>query len=96
MYADVGFEIHVGAVELRLEEVPVVACHFPVAGDSQIQDRFSDHRPEVSADAWLLRGHAHEKWKINKRQINVGVDVWDFRPVSEETLLDLIRSEQLR
>lgn len=94
MYADVGFEIHPGSVELRLGDVPVVACHFPVAGDNQIEDRFGDHRPDVPADAWLLHGHVHQNWKLDKRRINVGVDVWDFRPVAETTLLDLIRSGQ--
>ena len=93
MYTDVGFEIHPESVQLQLEEVQVVACHFPVAGDSQIEDRFGDHRPVVPKEAWLLHGHVHESWKINKRQVNVGVDVWDFRPVSQETLLDLMRSE---
>lgn len=92
MYTDVGFDIAPGSVPLRLAEVPVVACHFPVAGDSQEQDRFVEHRPVVPATSWLLHGHVHEKWKVNGKQINVGVDVWDYRPVSEQTLLDLIRS----
>ena len=91
MYIAVGFEIHPGSVALQLGDVPVMACHFPVAGDSQAEDWFGDHRPDVPADAWLLHGHVHEKWKTNGRQINVGVDVWNFRPVSEEVLLDLIR-----
>jgi calcineurin-like phosphoesterase family protein len=94
MYTDVGFEIHFGSVALELGGVPVVACHFPVAGDSQAEDRFVDHRPDVPADAWLLHGHVHEKWKVNKRQINVGVDVWDFHPVSEEKLLGLMSSDE--
>ena len=92
MYVDVGFEIHPGSVDLHLENVPVVACHFPVAGDSQVEDRFVDHRPVVPADGWLLHGHVHQNWKVNNGQINVGVDVWDFRPVSEEKLLDLMQS----
>lgn len=91
MYVDVGFEIHPGSVALQLSDVPVVACHFPVAGDSQAEDRFGNHRPEVPAGAWLLHGHVHEKWKTRGRQINVGIDVWNFRPVSKEVLLDLIR-----
>lgn len=57
MYVDVGFEIHRGSVSLQLGDFPVVACHFPVAGNSQAEDRFGDHRPEVPADGWLLHGH---------------------------------------
>ncbi len=29
-----------------------------------------------------LCGHVHEKWKSKNEIINVGVDVWDFKPVS--------------
>lgn len=91
MYVDVGFEIHPESVEFQLEEHSVVASHFPIAGDSQVEDRFVDHRPDVPAGGWLLHGHVHEKWTTNGRQINVGVDVWGFRPVSETTLLGLMR-----
>ena len=91
MYVDVGFEIHPGSVEFQLEEHSVVASHFPIAGDSRAEDRFVDHRPDAPAGGWLLHGHVHEKWQINGRQINVGVDVWGFRPVSETMLLGLMR-----
>jgi calcineurin-like phosphoesterase family protein len=33
----------------------------------------------------------HEKWKVSDdgRMINVGVDVWDFKPVHVDQLLEL-------
>jgi calcineurin-like phosphoesterase family protein len=68
----------------------VLACHFPYRGDSHDQDRYVEHRP-VDEGAWLLHGHVHERWRVLDRMINVGVDVWDYRPVSEATLADLIR-----
>ena len=45
---------------------------------------------------WLLCGHIHEKWRQSGRQINVGVDAWDFAPVSEDTIAGLIRSGPAR
>jgi hypothetical protein len=36
-------------------------------------------------------GHVHKAWKKNDKQINVGVDVWDFKPVSLEQLVILTR-----
>lgn len=45
-----------------------------------------------------LCGHVHEKWKHyldeqNKvLNINVGVDVWGYRPVSEDNLVSYIRN----
>ena len=42
--------------------------------------------------AWLLCGHVHESWRQRGRMINVGVDAWGGRPVSEEALYELIDS----
>jgi calcineurin-like phosphoesterase family protein len=34
-----------------------------------------------------LVGHVHEKWKFDKKKINVGVDVWDFYPIHMQQIL---------
>lgn len=42
---------------------------------------------------YMLCGHIHKLFKHllpQKRIINVGVDVWDYQPVSFSTILDLI------
>ncbi len=42
-----------------------------------------------------LVGHVHEKWKIKRENgvilVNVGVDQWNFRPVTWEEILKVIR-----
>lgn len=43
-----------------------------------------------------LHGHVHEKWRVLGRQVNVGVDVWDYRPVAEAdpvTVMARVRSD---
>lgn len=40
----------------------------------------------------LLHGHVHDAWRVHGRQINVGLDQWDLRPVSLDTLVVLVRS----
>ena len=69
--------------------------HFPYALDSRYDLKFMEHRPKDEG-GWLLHGHIHEKWRQNGRQINVGVDAWDFAPVSEDTLCEVIRSGPAR
>lgn len=64
-------------------------AHLPYAGNSHLVDRYAERRP-FDYGRPLLCGHVHEAWKISGRQINVGVDVWDYRPVSEETLLGIV------
>lgn len=73
---------------------PVIACHFPFAGDHSDQDRFVDHRPDDEGQI-LLHGHVHNAWKIKGRQINVGVDVWDYAPVSLDELAAAYRAEKV-
>ena len=87
-YREAGFaEILQDTVEVRLGTHDAVACHLPYEGDSHDDDRFVDERPTDEGRV-LLHGHVHDTWKINGRQINVGTDVWDYRPVSDETILE--------
>lgn len=89
-YLDAGFdEIWQDTIELDVAGRRVLACHFPYRGDSQDHDRYLAHRP-VDKGAWLLHGHVHERWQVRERMINVGVDVWDYRPVPEAVLGDLM------
>jgi len=90
-YLDAGFaEIHQGTRRFEIDEQRVLACHFPYRGDSHDHDRYVEQRP-VDTGEWLLHGHVHERWRQRGRMINVGVDVWDYRPVSEAELATVIR-----
>jgi calcineurin-like phosphoesterase family protein len=42
-----------------------------------------------------LCGHVHERWKTRGLSINVGVDVWDFYPVDEDTIRKTIKEREL-
>jgi calcineurin-like phosphoesterase family protein len=64
-------------------------CHFPFEGDSHEEDRHADLRP-VDRGSWLIHGHVHTEWKVRGRQINVGVDVWDFTPVHLDQIMEVI------
>ena len=57
---------------------------------------FAQHHPpeELPICDFAICGHVHDKWKhrIYKKHpnipiINLSVDVWDYRPISTETLL---------
>ncbi|MGH9123317.1 MAG: metallophosphoesterase family protein [Acidimicrobiales bacterium] len=89
-YLAAGFdEVHQGQVALEVGGRQVLACHFPYHGDSHDHDRYLDARP-VDEGQWLLHGHVHERWRQRERMINVGVDAWDYRPVSADTLAELM------
>lgn len=56
---------------------PVVLCHYPL----MTWDR-------MRYGSIQLFGHVHEKWVGNNRQMNVGVDVNNFAPISYKEILE--------
>lgn len=36
---------------------------------------------------FAITGHIHGLWKVQRNMINVGVDAWHFKPVSEDEIL---------
>ncbi|AXG66306.1 phosphoesterase [Streptomyces phage Annadreamy] len=69
----------------------VIGSHFPYSGDSHGEDRHADKRPSDMGFP-LIHGHVHDKWKFNGRMFNVGVDVNNFTPVSEDEVVAWLRS----
>ena len=84
-------EIVVGSTHLSVAGQDVVVSHFPYAGFDprpDHQDRFESWRPQDEGK-WLLCGHVHGAWRQSGRMINVGVDAWGGRLVSEPELASL-------
>ena len=67
----------------------VSISHFPYSADHTPEPRYLEYRPPDNG-SWLLHGHLHEMWRQHDKQINVGVDAWDLRPVHIDTLAALI------
>jgi calcineurin-like phosphoesterase family protein len=61
--------------------------HYPHTGDHFTEDRHPELRPK-NQGLPLIHGHVHNLWKFNGSQFNVGVDVNDFKLVTEEEVLD--------
>lgn len=80
-YLEYGFK----AVHMSYQMGPFTLNHLPYIGDGKFEDRFPQYRPQ--GNDWLLHGHIHELWKVKDKMINVGVDVWDYTPVSYQQLL---------
>lgn len=88
-YEEHGWEvlpIHSG---LNIPGVGVVnLSHMPYRGD-YTDERYPEFRV-VGDGRWLLCGHVHEKWKTRGKMVNVGVDQWDYKPVSIDAIARLI------
>lgn len=88
-YLDAGFATIDDEHDTTIAGVRVTLSHFPFAGDHTDRDRFSHARP-ADEGQWLVCGHVHNAWRQIGRQINVGVDVRDFTPVSEDEIAEII------
>lgn len=42
---------------------------------------------------WTFNGHVHQAWQIKGKNINVGVDVWEFKPVHFRHLISIMDKE---
>ena len=71
--------------EITLDDVALVLCHYPFRSWN------GQHKGAVN-----LHGHSHGRLAPMTRQLDVGVDVWAFRPVSLQTLLERDRAKVKR
>ncbi len=79
----------------------VQLSHFPYAprdtkGLPDYELRYLEHRPARRAEKLLLHGHVHSEWLTNTYaglppMLNIGVDMWGMRPVSEAEIVEKFR-----
>lgn len=62
--------------EIAVDGVFLVLCHYPFRSWRGMNKGWID-----------LHGHSHGRLKAQSRQFDVGVDVWEFRPVTLATIL---------
>ncbi|OIQ92638.1 hypothetical protein GALL_254610 [mine drainage metagenome] len=79
-----------GVGQVKLAHFPYV----PLNDAAEDQRRYLELRPEPTGENLLLHGHVHSHWKYQQDagkplMINVGIDVWGLRPVSENDLVSL-------
>jgi calcineurin-like phosphoesterase family protein len=71
-----GWASVVDYAELEVEGTRLVLCHYPFRAWNG-----------MAKGSVNLHGHSHGRGKSLPRQVDVGVDVWDFRPVTLAALL---------
>lgn len=75
----------------------VMLSHYPYRGaegdareaEARRADRLAMLKPQDTGYP-LIHGHVHHAWQRNGRMLNVGVDVWDFKPVAESVVADWV------
>lgn len=81
--------INLGGKAWKLSHYPYIPDENEILAGKEY--RFLEKRPKKTTP-YLLHGHVHQAWKCKDDMINVGVDVWNFFPVSETQLLDEVNN----
>jgi len=88
-YREMGFyDVYDCDVTHFSEDLTADLSHFPYDNGDDV--RYFKLFPRDDG-RWLLHGHVHNKWRVKDKMINVGVDVWDFYPVSLDKILEIMR-----
>lgn len=92
-----AFEVVTPFARAKIGPENVMLSHFPYAGDHYDQDRFEPYRLRSSLTT-LLHGHTHSANKYSKfamiDQVHVGVDAWNFTPVSQDQISTLLKEQR--
>jgi len=79
-YCDIKF--------IKLDGKRICLSHYPYN-----DDRLSEYSPSDTG-LWLLHGHVHKRnghvISTTRKSINVGCMLWDYAPVSEERIMQLM------
>jgi len=90
MYPDSKFTLILGNYDDNKKEY-LSSFFDEIVEDKTIEikgrEYYLNHYPFNCVDKpFSLTGHIHGLWKVQKNMINVGVDAWHFRPVSEDEI----------
>lgn len=101
-YESFGWNVLSEQTVINIEGIGEVnVCHHPYSNDNSsegtedgYEDKYAKWRP-IDDGKPLLCGHVHNSWKTKvtskgSLMINVGVDVWGYRPVSLDQIKTMI------
>lgn len=89
--ASVGFANVVDSMYVSIAGYAVSLTHYPPRDVKRESGSYRERSPEVAADVVCAHGHTHSRQRVVGRSIHVGVDAWDYRPVSAHEMAVLVR-----
>lgn len=95
-YTKYFVDVYDNLTNLPFAGTTVNMSHFPYDGDHFDEDRFTEARLPDDGTV-LVHGHTHASGRISRSkngtlQIHVGMDAWNWTPVSEDMIEFLIKA----
>ena len=85
-----AFDFVCEGLAMKIGEFKCFLTHWPV----EIGWKYQAGAQELhllDAFDFIICGHVHEKWVVKGKNINVGVDMWDFKPIHIDDLVLFLR-----
>lgn len=105
---NLGFKDVIWEAKLKIDKQYILLSHYPyrwgwlknlwvkckvfLAEKKILKVKHHDKRPENNG-LWLLHGHTHQKDRVRGKQIHIGCDAWDYRPVSFNEIIEIIHNK---
>lgn len=98
VYKRAGFDEVWENHRILLGDYHFALSHFPYDGDHTREDRYNEYRLR-DLGIPLIHGHTHGKEKLTlskggTKMVHVGMDAWNFAPVSAMAVIDLIDPDE--
>ena len=100
-----GFDFVCEKLTLKICDQEVNVSHYPYAEpfwftilkklSFQKKTKYLDRRIK-NKGGWLIHGHTHSKFKLREKEIHVGVDACNYRPVHISVIEDIIKTGKLQ
>lgn len=95
-YLDYGFKEIIVEQSINIEGLGMVKFnHLPYIDPGWDDIRYSQFKPKPTGEKYLFHGHVHNSWKTKGNMINLGVDVWDYKPVALDYLIQYIKDNNI-
>lgn len=92
--AQAGFDLVLEQATMHIGGRTCIICHYPYADVKHHKGhdaRYQDRRPKRVKGQILIHGHTHSHKKREGNAIHVGVDAWDYRPVTMDQVRELVQ-----
>lgn len=63
---------------------------------TKIKTEFDYYKRSSTNKNWTICGHIHKNWLIKNKHINVGVDMWDYKPINLDKIIELINKKEFK
>jgi calcineurin-like phosphoesterase family protein len=89
---DYLFDEVVDSLELKIGEFNCLLTHIPIEIGRPYKKGMTPDFSLLDKYCYIICGHVHEAWKVSDKNVNVGVDVWDMKPLHINELARFLRS----